>query len=155
MLHDLLTSEYIKTKNSAILDQLTYAFYQVSIVDVKKLLHDKGTFCGVSKDIYLSRLNKKFNEILDTNFGVALTKGIALNQIPGAEVLEFRFLTGLAEDEYYNAPPKSFGSKCEKDEILFRLCVEFSEGKIIKIEYPTRFIKGGDLLIPQTFHSIN
>jgi hypothetical protein len=155
MLNDKIVNDYQKMINTAVLDQLTYAFYQVSIVDIKRLLHDQGVFCGVSKNKFLSKLNQQFNSILESNFGVQLSKGIALNGIPGAEVLEFRFLRGLADDEFYDAAPKSFGSKREKNEIIIRLSVELGGGKIQRIEYPTHFISGSMLYIPSTFYSIN
>ena len=136
-------NEQIQT--SKLLNCFLHAFIANDVNSIKGMLHDDGLYFGkYSKSktagyFYKLFFNEK-NGIHDL-FDVNVNRGIALNNIPGSEVLEIRCCHKIIEKSKFGSLEDIFiGEK------VFRYCFLFKDNKIIDIQIPTRFIEKADEL---------
>ena len=132
-------------QNSKLLNCFLHAFIANDVNSIKGMLHDDGLYFGkYSKSktagyFYKLFFNEK-NGIHDL-FDVNVNRGIALNKIPGSEVLEIRCCHKIIEKSKFGSLEDIF-----IDERVFRYCFLFKDNKIIDIQIPTRFIEKADEL---------
>ncbi len=127
-------------QNSRLMTYFVHAFVANNVDALKGMLHDEGLFMGKYSKAKMAGVF--YNIFFGTDkgiqmlFNVNINHGVALNKIPGAEVVEIR-----CSDE--DVPPTKFGEPAytKKGERVFRFCFRFKEGKIIDLQCPTCFVE--------------
>ena len=119
--------------------------------DVKNLLDDKGVFLRKNKLGFLAELYGMLSSQSGLSVVNQLNFGIALDNLPGAEVIELRFL-GLKELDPFDFPPEvSLGTPPRQDEVVLRFVLQFENNKIKKICSSNKYVdpktlKNGEML---------
>lgn len=133
--------ETTQMKNSQLLDQLVFAVYQWSTKEVAELLHESGSFFGKQKNLFLAQLNTEFKKYHTEvgHYHMYVNRGIALDKVPGAEVIEIRFDMVSGEDDFFGGSQKKFGEAKGEHDVLYRWCTEFKDGKIFRLHTPKKF----------------
>ena len=140
------TSEDQKIIHSRLIKSFALGFTTNSIEFLDTKLHDDGLFLNkYSKRRFLAYLYELF---YDKKVGINelevsyLNFGIALNKIPGAEVLEIR----CTKKRYLRS---KFGEMEDPfiGERVFRFCFQFKDDLIFAIEQPTRYTKYADKMM--------
>jgi hypothetical protein len=129
--------------NTRFLRYFEYAFTANDVGTIREKLHEDGQFFGkYTKEKAAGVFYKLFfgeNGIHEL-FNVQLNRGVALDGIPGAEVVEFRF-----SDAEPNSPitRKKFGEPADHsiNERVFRFCFEFKDDLIYRIVIPKKYIE--------------
>lgn len=132
-------------QNSRLMTYFVHAFVANNVDALKGMLHDDGLFMGKYSKAKMAGVF--YNIFFGTDkgiqmlFNVNINHGVALNKIPGAEVVEIR-----CSDE--DVPPAKFGepANTKKGERVFRFCFRFKEGKIIDLQCPTCFAECVDTI---------
>lgn len=134
--------------NTRFLRHFEFAFCANDVTTIREKLHQDGFFFGkYSKEKAAGVFYKLFfgeNGIHEL-YNVMVNRGIALDGIPGSEVVEFR----CSNAEPHSAvSKKKFGSPADSsiNERVFRFCFEFKDDKIYRIVVPTKFTSVIDLL---------
>jgi hypothetical protein len=128
--------------NSRFLRYFEFAFSANDVNTIREKLHKDGVYFGrYSSDKAAGVFYKLFfgeNGIHEL-YNVVVNRGIALDGIPGAEVLEFRCSDSDPRSQVGN---KKFGEPADAsiNERVFRFCFEFRDDKIFRIVVPTKFI---------------
>lgn len=137
------TSPIEQSMNSRMLDIFMYSFIEPSLDGLKDALHDDGSFVGFSKDHFIAKVQKLFYSLDKHRIKrVIVNRGICLDTIPGADVLELRFASEDYEFDEFGSSPKKLGDKAGGDEVVLRFAFHFDEGKIKKVSRTRRFIDG-------------
>ncbi len=130
-------------QNTKLLNCFMHAFIANDVNSIENMLHDDGLYFGkyskskVAGYFYKLFFNEK-NGIHDL-FDVNVNKGIALNKIPGSEVLEVRLCNQFKAKSKFGSIQDIF-----IDERVFRYCFLFKDDLIFDIQIPTRFIEKAD-----------
>jgi hypothetical protein len=132
-------------QNSRLLNSFLHAFIANDVNAIKGMLHNEGFYFGkYSKSkaagyFYSIFFNEKSG--IHHLFDINVNKGIALNKIPGSEVLEIRCCHKINEKSKFGSLEDIFIG-----ERVFRYCFLFKDSKILDIQIPTRFIEKAEEL---------
>ena len=143
--------------NTEIMWEFSLSFQSCNSKGIYDLLHEDGVFFGkYTKENVISVLHTFMYNEITKRWRFITNRGISLDKIYGAEVLEMRFIEPrksfkVDEDYFVNVKPV-FGSPAntEIEEKVVRFCFEFKDGKIFRIESPTKYTQ----LFPEDY-SIN
>lgn len=128
--------------NTHFLRYFEFAFSANDVATIREKLHPDGVFFGkYSKEKAAGVFYKLFfgEDGIHELFNVMVNRGIALDGIPGAEVVEFR----CSDAEPHSAAcKKKFGTPADPsiNERVFRFCFEFRDDKIFRIVVPTKYL---------------
>jgi hypothetical protein len=132
-------------QNSRLTSYFLHAFNGCNSDAIKEMLHDEGVFLGkYSKERMAGIFYTIFfgKEYTDYNFHHSrINKGIALDKIPGAEVIEIR----MSENERSNSKLGDPANP-EYKERVYRFCFRFQDDLIIDIQIPTLFMENNEIL---------
>jgi len=126
-------------QNSNLTNYFLHAFNGCNVDAIKDMLHEDGVFLGkYSKEKMAAVFYNIFfgKDHLDYIFHHSrINKGIAIDKIPGAEVIEIRMSNNERSTSKLGEPvdPKI-------EERVYRFCFRFQDEKIIEIEIPKHFI---------------
>ena len=121
--------------NSQIQNCFVRAMQMRSIDELELLLHDQGDFLGKSKNDFLVYLIELSSKQLHLKFIHQINYGVSVNDFPGTEVLEFRYVS-LNYLNSTDVMETHFGSKAFPDEVIFHYALLFDKGKISRIFTP-------------------
>jgi hypothetical protein len=129
--------------NSRFLRYFEFAFVSNDVGTLREKLHANGIFFGkYSKEKTAGIFYKMFfgSKGIHELFNVHVNRGIALDGIPGAEVVEFRF----SDVDPHSPKRREFGDPADKaiNERVFRFCFEFRDDLIYRIVVPTKYMAG-------------
>ena len=132
-------------QNSKLLNCFLHAFIANDINAIKGMLHDDGFYFGKyskykTASFFYNLFFNVHNGIHDL-FDINVNRGIALNKIPGSEVLEIRCRHNITKKSKFGSLDNIFIG-----ERVFRYCFLFKDNQIIDIQIPTRFIKKAEEL---------
>lgn len=136
------TTRQERVKNTHLIDQLDFCFFDRNIAGIKSVLSDKGVFLGKSKLAFLSSLNSLFIELREKGVcGVNIHSGICIDTLPGCEVIEVRY--ALSSDLLDENGAYFTSAKCpeRKGEVVLRLALQFSQGEVISIRRTNAYIE--------------
>lgn len=132
-----------KHTNSRALDVFMFSFIEPCLDGLKDCLHADGEFLGYSKHLFIAKTQKLFYSLNDKNVKrVFVNRGICLDSIPGADVLEIRFALEGFEFDDLGCYTKELGDGADQFEIVLRFSFEFKDGKIFKV-CKTKSFTGG------------
>jgi hypothetical protein len=130
---------------SRMINAFIHAFNGTNVDALESMLHPEGLFLGkYSKKKMAGVFYNMFfgkDDIEYVFFHTHVNKGIALDKIPGAEVIEIRISDKQLERTRLGDPPNK-----SIDERVFRFCFRFHDDMIIEIQTPTKFIEQVDSL---------
>jgi hypothetical protein len=154
MTNTVITTEQ-RQLNSLIQEKFIYAMMRRSLNEVKNLLDDRGVFLNKNKLGYLAELEGILNSQSGLSVVNQLNFGISLDTIPGAEVIEFRFI-GFKEIDILDFPPEvSLGTTPRKDEIVLRFVLQFEKNKIVKICTSRKYLDSKSLKSSEVLSCLN
>ena len=135
------TSPIEKSMNSRVLDIFMFSFIEPSLDGLKDALHDEGSFLGCSKSHYLAKIQKFFYALNDKKMNqVIVNRGICLDTLPGADVLEIRYRNHSVVEDNDKYPLKKLGQKADPDEYVLRFAILFEDGKINRVCKTRHFV---------------
>lgn len=132
-------------QNSRLLNSFLHAFIANDVNAIKGMLHDDGFYFGkYSKSkaagyFYSLFFNEKSG--IHHLFDVNVNRGIALNKIPGSEVIEIRSCHKHNHKSKFGSVEDIFIG-----ERVFRFCFLFKDDLIFDIQIPTLFIEKAEEL---------
>lgn len=130
---------------SRLTSYFVHAFNGSNVDAIKDMLHEDGLFLGkYSKTRMLGEFYNMFfgkDHMKYIFHHTRVNKGIALDKLPGAEVIEIR----ICNDEFLK---RKLGEPADpkKEERVFRFCFRFKDDLIYDIQVPTRFIESAEIL---------
>jgi hypothetical protein len=133
--------------NTMVLNHFTEAFSASDVKTIRELLHPEGVFFGrYSRDRVVGQFHNLFygEAIRLEDYGfVRYRSGIALTDIPGAEMVEIRCGKKPIKTNFGDPPCTLNGER------VIRLCFLFKDGKIFSMKVPKKFTTRKDPSLPQ------
>lgn len=130
---------------SRLTNYFVHAFNGSNVDAIKDMLHDDGLFLGkYSKSRMLGEFYNMFfgkDHIKYIFHHSRVNRGISLDKLPGAEVVEIR----TSNDEF-SKPKLGEPADPKKEERVFRFCFRFKDDLIYDIQVPKHFIESAELL---------
>ena len=134
-----------RSQYSRFMNYFVHAFNGSNVDALKGMLHDKGLFLGnyskerMAAEFYNMFFGKDHEKFMFHHARV--NRGIALDKIPGAEVIEIRLSTEERSRRKFGEPadPKTA-------ERVFRFCFQFKYDLIYDIQVPKHFIESAEIL---------
>jgi hypothetical protein len=134
-----------QSQNTRLTNYFVHAFNGSNVEALKGMLHKKGLFLGkysrerMAAEFYNMFFGKDHEKFMFHH--ARINRGIALDKIPGAEVVEIRLSTEERSKSKFGAPADP-----RKSERVFRFCFRFKDDLICDIQIPKHFIESPEIL---------
>ena len=123
------------------IDSLSYRKY----IDFEVLLDNEGTFCNLSKKIFIAKLFKILSK--QQHFTCKYSRAVSIDKLPGNKAHQFVFKKQeLDKRNGRQTTSRSFlnkfriDSETEENEMLLNFVILIEGGLITRIEVPKKFI---------------
>ena len=126
--------------NSRILESFSMGLIDQNLKLIDGLLDEEGVFYGRKKTFFLAKLNSCFHEMKCRDYFICINKGISTGNLPGAELIEVRFIPDDSPEAFDFSKTKKLGEPAEDGEVVFRFSAQFKEGKIYKLVSPQEWL---------------
>jgi hypothetical protein len=144
----LTKRQTLEQKNANEFNKNQFIFYMMNmdILILDRILDDNSVYMkNLSKQQFIYWLSKKFQRVNPLSFFSSYKEKISLDKYPGADVLEFTYITSKIEDGEINIEDSNYDVNDEEfrrnhNVYKITLVLSFKDGKISDAMVPKRTI---------------